>query len=161
MAEESSQEPIDRVQMPSDAEQNDMSHDRWQKHLLPLMKGMIVGLTFFFFIVSFVQLFYLHRRIERAPALNIGESFSHFKKGADFSFEDSISASRLKALMMLEANALERRHHQANVLLMSRVWVRYLGFVTGMILAPWGELYISTTDALLEWSGWESAISGR
>ena len=142
MTEKSSKEAIDMVQMPNEAQQNAMSHDRWQKRLLPLMKGMIVGLTFFFFIVSFVQLFYLHRRIERAPALNISESFSHLKKGADFSFEDAISASRLKALMMLEANALERRHHQANVLLMSRVWVRYLGFVTGMILALVGSAFI-------------------
>ncbi len=32
---------------------------------------------------------------------------------------------------------------------------------TGLALAPWGSLYLSTKNALLEWSGWESAISGR
>jgi len=32
--------------------------------------------------------------------------------------------------------------------------------ITGMALAPWGGFYLSTKNALLEWSGWETAISG-
>ncbi len=48
----------------------------------------------------------------------------------------------MKAMIELEGFALQRRHHQANVLLMSRVWARYLGFVTGMILAFIGGVFI-------------------
>jgi hypothetical protein len=142
MLKEASQAASARVEHSNGHQRESVSPDRWQQGLLPLMKGMIVGLTFFFFIISFVQLFYLHRRIERAPALDINDSFAHLETDTELSFEDSISASRLMALMMLEANALERRHHQANVLLMSRVWVRYLGFVTGMILALVGAAFI-------------------
>jgi len=50
--------------------------------------------------------------------------------------------ARLRAMIALEANTLERRHHQANVLLMSQLWIRYLGFVTGMILALVGTAFI-------------------
>jgi len=109
----------------------------WQKRLLPLMKWMIIGLTFFFFVASFAQYYYLQQNIERAPKLNIHESFASIPND-----QESLSVSKFKASVMLEANALERRHHQANVLLMSRVWVRYLGFVTGMILALVGAVFI-------------------
>ena len=53
-----------------------------------------------------------------------------------------MDASKQQALILLEDNALQRRHHQANVLLMSRIWVKYLGFVTGMILAFVGAVFI-------------------
>lgn len=45
-------------------------------------------------------------------------------------------------LSLLEANALQRRYHQAGVLLISRIWTRYLGFVTGTILALVGAAFI-------------------
>ncbi len=57
-------------------------------------------------------------------------------------FQQKLDATRQQALILLEDNALERRHHQANVLLMSRIWVKYLGFVTGMILAFVGLVFV-------------------
>ncbi len=136
------EKPITQLHEPHYSQQEDYLLSKWQKRLLPLMRQMVIGLTFFFFIASFVQLFYLHRRIEKTPKLNINESFSYLNKTELSSFEELISASRFKALTILEANALERRYHQANVLLMSRVWVRYLGFVTGMIIALVGAAFI-------------------
>src|SRR5689334_41660 len=53
----------------------------WQLKLLPLMSGMLVALTAFFFIASFVQLYYLQTRIEKgaafdlAPALRTSDDF--------------------------------------------------------------------------------------
>jgi len=49
---------------------------------------------------------------------------------------------RLRTSALLEANVIARRYHQANVLLMSRVWANYLGFVTGMTLALVGAAFI-------------------
>ena len=42
---------------------------------------------------------------------------------------------------MLEANLVARRHHQADVMLMASIWSRYLGFITGMILALVGAAF--------------------
>lgn len=105
--------------------------------LMPLMVGMVVGLTLFFFIASLIQLTYLQRRIEQAPTVDL----------AAILLDDAVPWQReltpnMKVLAILEANAFERRYHQANVLLMSRVWARYLGFVTGMILALVGAGFI-------------------
>ena len=43
----------------------------WQRRLLPVMVRMLAGLTIFFFLASFVQLFYLHSRIEKAPSIEL------------------------------------------------------------------------------------------
>jgi hypothetical protein len=49
---------------------------------------------------------------------------------------------RWNSLVALEVHVLQQRYHQANISIMSRLWVRYLGFVTGMILAFMGAIFI-------------------
>jgi len=124
----------------------------WQKRLLPLMVGLLVTLTAFFFVASLVQLYYLQTRIERAPALDlapavasldqIGKDIQSGRIGDQAAFRNGLELARWKTLSLLEANALERRYHHAGVLLISRIWTRYLGFVTGTILAMVGAAFI-------------------
>ncbi len=90
----------------------------------PLMKKMIVGLTLFFFVATFIQLVYLHLSIERTADLDLRDAFSLIDDKPIADFEDQIAVSRMKAMIELEGFALQRRHHQANVLLMSRVWAQ-------------------------------------
>jgi len=114
----------------------------WQERLLPLMMRMLVGLTLFFFIASFAQLYYLHTRIEHAPLLDQAALMHELQCSDTTSTEGCLAQQRLRMEVVLEANALARRYHQANVLLMSSIWTRYLGFVTGMILALVGAAFI-------------------
>ncbi len=126
----------------------------WQNSMLPWMIRMVVGLTIFFFIASLVQLFYLHWEIRSAPRLDpklhmlpLDTAHKSPDKPAASSNPEMNNDQRLIAAVMailssLEANAVERRYHQANVSLMSRVWTRYLGFVTGMVLAMVGAIFI-------------------
>jgi hypothetical protein len=101
------------------------------------MIGMIVVLGSFFFVASFFQFASLQSRIEQSPT----EFQPIIVMQKEPTWHEGLSPE-FKALAVLEANALERRYHQANVLLMSRVWARYLGFVTGMILALVGAAFI-------------------
>jgi hypothetical protein len=124
----------------------------WQKRLLPVMVGLLVTLTAFFFVASFVQLYYLQTRIERAPRLDltpamasldeIAKDLQNGKVGDQLAFNNRLEYARWKTLSLLEANALQRRYHHAGVLLISRIWTRYLGFVTGTILAMVGAAFI-------------------
>lgn len=109
---------------------------RWQRRLLPLMMWMVVGLTLFFFIASFAQLAYLHVTIKNAPTVAV-DSLTVPENA-----NSPEQARRFNALAQLEGSLLANRYHQANVFLMSRVWARYLGFVTGMILALVGAAFI-------------------
>lgn len=108
---------------------------RWQKELLPLMVIMVVALAVFFFIVSIIQYYRLDSRINQSPQLNLEATYSRLQA-------NELESVKWETLSRLEANVLERRYHQANVLLMSRIWTRYLGFVTGMILALVGTAFI-------------------
>jgi hypothetical protein len=113
----------------------------WQSRLLPLMVGTLTVLAVFFFFASCLQLFYLHSRIERTPELDLRPVLSVPQPQSE-NAADHLEYVQWKTLTILEGNALQRRYHQANVLLMSRVWITYLGFVTGMILAIVGAAFI-------------------
>lgn len=108
----------------------------WQKRLLPLMVIMIAGLTIFFVVATYLQLNRLGEQIRQSPKLDLSPALN-----AKLTDENSFQA-HWQALVILEGNALEKRYHQANVLLMSRVWIRYLGFLTGMILALIGATFV-------------------
>jgi hypothetical protein len=115
---------------------------KWQDRLLPLMVGLLIGLTIFFFGVTFVQMSYLHANMLQIPAIDLRSP-----PGSDWlaeagTFADKATARRLEILATLEAYLIERRYHQASALLMSGLWIRYLGFVTGMILALVGASFV-------------------
>jgi len=129
------------------------SSDRtWQKRLLPLMVGLLVTLTAFFIVASFVQLYYLQTRIEKAPRLDLGPAMTSLDEIAKDmqsgkiqdprALNSRMEQARWQTLSILEANVLQRRYHHAGVLLISRIWTRYLGFVTGTILAMVGAAFI-------------------
>lgn len=109
---------------------------QWQQRLLPFMVWMVAGLTLFFFVASFVQLAYLHVNIQQGPKVEVGSL------SVPENIESPDQAHRFNVFAQLEASVLSQRYHQANVFLMSRVWARYLGFVTGMILALVGAAFI-------------------
>ena len=115
---------------------------RWQLNMLPLMVRMLAGVTFFFFIASLGQLFYLHGKIENAPSLDPKMLIYQPKCDEKCTPSDYLSIQRVNIAALLELNAISRRYHQANVALMARVWARYLGFVTGMILTLVGATFI-------------------
>lgn len=126
------------------------------------MSRMTIVLALFFFVASFGQLAYLHWTISKPPGTELSR-LDEVLKVAD-NFENKREGIAYSALLTLEGAALQRRYHQANVLLMSRVWTRYLGFVTGMILAMLGAVFIlgkleaPESEASGEWQGAKYAL---
>ncbi|MEP6768813.1 MAG: hypothetical protein ABJC61_09100 [Acidobacteriota bacterium] len=108
---------------------------RWQDRTLPFMVRMLGGLTIFFLAASFIQLVYLHSRIEKAPILP--NSVLVPPASAARGLTELNTAS-----VLLESHVVALRYHQANIFLMARVWTNYLGFVTGMTLALVGATFI-------------------
>jgi hypothetical protein len=114
----------------------------WQQRMLPLMAQVLIGLTAFFFVVSLVQLTWLHTTIRRAPEINLEPAFAAIDRTPPASDTDRLRAAQLKTLAILDAGTMQRRYHQVNAALMARIWTRYMGFVTGMILALLGAMFI-------------------
>ncbi|WP_282610478.1 hypothetical protein [Pelagibius sp. Alg239-R121] len=120
-----------------------LERENWSKKLLPLMGWMLIGLTLFFFIASAIQLAYLHVEIGKAPQPDLEMPMALLQGSGD---EEAGNGERQNAaiavLSALELSAMRFRYHQANVALLSRVWTRYLGFVTGMVLAMVGAAFV-------------------
>src|SRR5262249_10180503 len=113
----------------------------WQKRLLPVMVKMVIGLAVFFFASSFIQLFYLQNHMANATGLALKPLAPVLERTA-VSEEHRLETARWADLVGLEQYSVQRRYHQANVLLMARIWTRYLGFVTGMICTLVGAIFI-------------------
>jgi len=70
-----------------------------------------------------------------------------------------------QGLLLLEADALDKRYRQASALLMSRIWTRQLAFITGMVLAFIGAVFIigklseSNANVDVGTSEWKAGIS--
>ena len=142
MEKPSLHEGVDRDKSTSSLQTGELTLGKWQDRLLPWMMRMVIFLACFFFVASLIQLAYLHWRIENAPKLDSLTPLSLQNRDATPSFEEDLIISNTEVLAKLEGYVLQRRYHMANVTLMSRVWTRYLGFVTGMILALLGAVFI-------------------
>jgi len=105
----------------------------WQKRILPYMVGAVIFFALFFLLASMYQLYSLKADIQSAPKIQTEHLYMN-----DVDFD----RQRWNSLVALEVHVLQQRYHQANISIMSRLWVRYLGFVTGMILAFMGAIFI-------------------
>lgn len=114
---------------------------RWQARLLPLMSLVLIVGALFFAVMSVVELRDFYARVEHRP-LDLQASFATYE--ARIPAQERLSPDylefRIRAL--LEADALQRRYHQANATMLARVWTRQLGFLTGMILSVVGAAFI-------------------
>ena len=111
---------------------------KWQNRAFPLMVGAICFFSLFFIIASAVQLYGIRSKIEytadiNLPAItNISEATSQLE----------LDQLTLQTKAQLESYALNRRYHQSNMLLISRVWIQYLGFLIGTILVLIGAIFV-------------------
>ena len=122
-------------QRPPAASADDRDHS-WQLRLMPFMIGLVLTLALFFFAATLFQLYELNLKIQDAPELHSTELLEQASTGS------TLMEKQWRTLVVLESHILQQRYHQANVLLMARTWIRYLGFVTGMMLALIGAVFI-------------------
>lgn len=113
-----------------------------QAQRFPMMSRQLKGLTLFFFIVSFIQMAYLHWKILQVPEVNLDQTEGDALALHAETFADRAFARELEIRSEMEVFIVTQRYHQAGVQLMSGLWTRYLGFITGMILALVGASFI-------------------
>lgn len=80
--------------------------------------------------------------------INLEKAFSfkiETKEDADYlqgQFDSGAVINHWMTLATLEAYSIEGRHRQANMLLLTRVWLRLLSMAAGIILCTAGSLFI-------------------
>ena len=128
------------------------------------MTGFVVAMAAAFFIFSGLHLYQVTRFIEAEHGQNIrGLVESEIAKPTADQLTSEVVTQH--ALLLLEADTLDKRYHQASALLMSRIWSRQLAFITGMVMAFLGAVFIlgKLSESASQISGgtadWKVAIS--
>lgn len=114
----------------------------WQWRSRPMMVSILAVLTLFFFSATLYQLLELNRKIEQSPRLDTVALLKQTGCPEALSNAECNEYRRLNLAVSLEAHVIARRHHQAGVTIMASIWSRYLGFITGMVLALVGAAFI-------------------
>jgi len=89
-----------------------------------------------------IQIYYIHNKIEQDHKPNLTPVLSSIDSIPNATNSERFEYARWETLAYLEANDLENEYHQANIFLLSKLWVSYLGAITGMILALVGAAFI-------------------
>lgn len=113
----------------------------WQRRLLPFMTYFIVMMAAAFFVFSGLHVYQVTRFIQAEHGDDIRtliQNEVNRPTGHGLTQEEATE----HALLLLEADALDKRYHQAGGLLISRIWSRQLAFITGMVMAFVGAVFI-------------------
>lgn len=116
---------------------------QWQNRLLPWMISIPTILIGAFILLATIQLNKFEKFIYQGnenktensiPSPSAATTDSLLKKDKEY--------LKLYSLVKMEEHSINRRYNQGGVLLMSRIYIKYLGFFTGMILAIVGSVFI-------------------
>jgi hypothetical protein len=139
---------------------------RWQGRLLPFMVTAIAALAVFFFISSYVQLERLNQAVAPPSTPALEQALSRIDtSAAALPIGEATALLRWKTMALLERDVVRHRYAQVNATMLLRAWTRQLGFVTGMILAFVGAIFIlarlsdSGTQLNAEGNGLKGALS--
>ncbi|HEU4786163.1 MAG TPA: hypothetical protein VFS57_02105 [Gemmatimonadaceae bacterium] len=120
-----------------------LSKAQWQRKTLPIMIGVLIAAMIAFLVLSFIQGAAVGKAIQTPPSLDLApvlSSVSCASVGGDAALR--ARCLEWKVAVMLEQHTINRRYHQANVALLVRVTVKYLGFLTGMLMSLVGAVFV-------------------
>jgi hypothetical protein len=101
---------------------------RWQRRLLPFLVATLGVLTVLFCAAIAVETHYIQARMESPLQLDLRPAIDQqFRANPNF---------------LLEADLIERRYRAADAAALSRIYLMFLGFGTGMVMALVGATFI-------------------
>jgi len=113
----------------------------WQAKLLPFMMSILAALTIFSCAANVYQVYRVEKHIETTHDTDLKPMLVIPMNGKE-TLSERLLYARWTTLATLESDAIERRYHQAGVILMTRVYIVFLGFTTGMVLSLVGATFI-------------------
>ncbi|MCW3107325.1 MAG: hypothetical protein JWQ09_1831 [Segetibacter sp.] len=116
---------------------------QWQTKLLPWMILMPTILIAAFIVLATLQLNKFEKYVYQGNENKIENSIpSPVANTTDSLLKTNADYLKWYSLVKMEEYSINRRYNQGGVLLMSRIYIKYLGFFTGMILAIVGSVFI-------------------
>lgn len=115
---------------------------KWQKALLPFMQAVIVLLTAFYLIASYAQFSFFVDRVEKPSEANLEQFIGNTTINSILKDSLSLEEKKWIAQCFFESYVIEARQQNAEFLMISRTWIKYLGFITGVILSIVGAVFV-------------------
>jgi hypothetical protein len=130
------------------------------------MSRFLAILAIIFFAVSLFEMYQMRKFLRYESAEGIRSEIKDLVR-AQRNTQRAVTTAEVvqQSLLILEADGLDKRYRQATALLMSRIWTRQLAFITGVVLAFIGAVFIigklseNKTDANLGGAHWQAGIS--
>ena len=120
-----------------------MSRAAWQLKLLPIMIFVLILMTVAFLVLSVLETNSVQQEIRAAPQFDLGPALASLNcKATSNTVAEYQSCAHWRLLAVLEAQTIQQRYHQANTSLAVRAWIKFLGFLTGMVLSLVGAVFI-------------------
>lgn len=101
---------------------------RWQRQLLPFLVCSLGVLTLFFCVTIAWETRYIQSRMESAAEIDLRPAVNQ--------------GFRTNGAFLLEADLIDRRYRVANAAALSRIYLMFLGFGTGMVMALVGATFV-------------------
>lgn len=108
----------------------------WQGKLLPYMMAGIAALALLFFVGTFWNYTRLQERLAHQDPDIVVAIEKLRGTAASPAYQDWYMR------VVLEERAMRSRHHQNAAVIESRVWTRFMGFITGMVMVMAGCIFI-------------------
>lgn len=107
------------------------AQEAWQLKLLPLMMSFVIGAAVSFSAVVLWRFVAIDDQLA-SPGRGVAALEAPPAKLADDA----------KAALSLERYVIEQRYQQASLIVRARLWTRFVGFITGMLLALVGATFV-------------------
>lgn len=126
---------------PIENDQTNQQLHSWQTKLLPWVLSLVTIMILVFFALATIQFNYFRNQISSTHTSEIDKQLLSPREAAANGQMD-IEYTKLYCLTKMEENILNKRYSQLGFLLLSRTYIKYLGFFTGMILAITGAVFV-------------------
>lgn len=125
------------------AEARARSRAHWQRRLLPMMIGTVILALLAFLVLSFYQAWTVRASISAAPELDLRPVLESVTcTDSPIASGGKLQCLEWKVAVLLEQHTIARRYHQANLAMLVRTAVKYLGFLTGMLMSIVGAVFV-------------------
>jgi len=118
------------------------STEPFLSRLQPVMIAIPVLLIGIFTVVSYLQVSDLNERITSSETMDLHSLWQKQPEDSVLTGANYMNLQRWRALTAMENMAMTKRYQQGGLLIITRIFTKYLGFLTGMIMAIAGAVFI-------------------
>lgn len=114
---------------------------RWQRRLLPWLVTMPTVLILLFVLLATQQVQHFNKVVD-IKEQSLYDAMVAANPHVLESRKENLDMVKWITMTKMEEESLHKRYYQGGLLLLSRIFIKYLGFLTGMIMAIVGSVFI-------------------